>query len=282
MGPILGGVIGATIGWRWIFWFLSIVSGLCLLLIILTLPETARNIVGNGSIVPSPLYRLPITDIMGNSQVRTDGPNSEVARRILDRNYRITAKSHNLPVDKVRGDNLLTFPVKKARLRSASLPTVIAAVTFMGYGWSLHCHAPLQHLSIPLVLQFLLGLSVQMCFNINNTLLIDINHRTPATAQAASNIIRCALAAIAVAVLEDVIGGVGIGWTFTLLGFGALGSGVLYWMDRRWGIGWRTASHEGHETEEVMDIADEEEKSRRTAEQEGCDVNGSMNAGAMK
>lgn len=81
VGPILGGVIGATIGWRWIFWFLSIVSGVCLLLIILTLPETARNIVGNGSIAPSPLYRLPITNIMGKSHARTDGPDSEVTRK---------------------------------------------------------------------------------------------------------------------------------------------------------------------------------------------------------
>lgn len=36
--------------WRWIFWFLAILSGLCLLLILALLPETARNIVGNGSI----------------------------------------------------------------------------------------------------------------------------------------------------------------------------------------------------------------------------------------
>lgn len=121
-----------------------------------------------------------------------------------------------------------------------------------------------------------------MCFNINNTLLIDINHRTPATAQAASNIIRCALAAIAVAVLEDVMGRIGIGWTFTLLGFGALGSGVLYWVDRRTGMRWRTASHKGHETAEVMDTADEEEKARGTEEQEGGDVNGSMNEGELK
>lgn len=80
-----------------------------------------------------------------------------------------------------------------------------------------------------------------MCFNINNTLLIDINHRIPATAQASSNIIRCTLGAIAVAVLEDVIGRVGIGWTFVLLGIGVLGSGVLYWVDRRGGMKWRTA-----------------------------------------
>ena len=67
MGPILGGVIGATIGWRWIFWFLAILSGFCILLIILSLPETARNLVGNGTIAPPPLHRLPYPRIMGRS-----------------------------------------------------------------------------------------------------------------------------------------------------------------------------------------------------------------------
>ena len=67
MGPILGGVIGATIGWRWIFWFLCIISGFCLVLVILSLPETARIIVGNGSKAPPPLLRLPIPRLMGRS-----------------------------------------------------------------------------------------------------------------------------------------------------------------------------------------------------------------------
>ena len=70
MGPILGGVIGATIGWRWIFWFLCIISGFCLILIILSLPETARNLVGNGSKAPPPLLRLPIARLMGRSFVQ--------------------------------------------------------------------------------------------------------------------------------------------------------------------------------------------------------------------
>ncbi|KAL8807730.1 MAG: hypothetical protein Q9182_000541 [Xanthomendoza sp. 2 TL-2023] len=199
---------------------------------------------------------------MGPSLARTNGTDGGVARRILDRDYHITARSHNLPVDKVRGDNLLTFPIERARLRSAFIPIGITAVTFIGYGWSLHFHA---HLSIPLILQFLLGLSVQMCFNINNTLLIDINYRTPATAQAASNIIRCALAAIAVAVLEDVMARIGIGWTFTLLGFGAMGSGMLYWVDRRWGMGWRTEMEVAPETADATDRVDGEEKRREMA-----------------
>lgn len=42
------------------FWFLTIVTISGLLLIILFLPETNRNIVGNGSIPPPTVLRLPI------------------------------------------------------------------------------------------------------------------------------------------------------------------------------------------------------------------------------
>lgn len=44
-------------GWQWIFWFLTLASGACLLLIILFLPETSRFIVGNGSRKVSALHR---------------------------------------------------------------------------------------------------------------------------------------------------------------------------------------------------------------------------------
>ncbi|KAL9051888.1 MAG: hypothetical protein Q9206_004527, partial [Seirophora lacunosa] len=52
LGPVLGGVLAEKASWRWIFWFLSILSGLCLTLIVFWLPETARRLVGNGSILP--------------------------------------------------------------------------------------------------------------------------------------------------------------------------------------------------------------------------------------
>ena len=50
LGPVLGGVLADCAGWRWIFWFLCILGGICLLIICLFLPETARSVVGNGSI----------------------------------------------------------------------------------------------------------------------------------------------------------------------------------------------------------------------------------------
>lgn len=52
LGPVIGGILAQFLGWRSIFWFLVILAGCFLILFTLTVPETGRNVVGNGSIPP--------------------------------------------------------------------------------------------------------------------------------------------------------------------------------------------------------------------------------------
>jgi MFS family permease len=49
-GPTIGGALAQFLGWRSIFWFLTIFSAIFLMLFIFVFPETCRNVVGNGSI----------------------------------------------------------------------------------------------------------------------------------------------------------------------------------------------------------------------------------------
>ncbi|PBP17372.1 hypothetical protein BUE80_DR011850 [Diplocarpon rosae] len=49
VGPVLGGIFAQTLGWRAIFWFLTIYGGAFLTILIVVLPETLRAMVGNGS-----------------------------------------------------------------------------------------------------------------------------------------------------------------------------------------------------------------------------------------
>jgi MFS family permease len=60
-GSLIGAGLTSGFGWRAIFWFLAIFAGVTLVICIIILPETARNLVGNGSILPRNLLnRAPI------------------------------------------------------------------------------------------------------------------------------------------------------------------------------------------------------------------------------
>ncbi|KAK7560130.1 major facilitator superfamily domain-containing protein, partial [Phyllosticta paracitricarpa] len=52
IGPLIGGILSQFLGWRSIFWFLTIISSVYLVVFTITVPETGRNVVGNGSIPP--------------------------------------------------------------------------------------------------------------------------------------------------------------------------------------------------------------------------------------
>ncbi|OAP56268.1 hypothetical protein AYL99_09447 [Fonsecaea erecta] len=60
IGPVIGGVLADKLGWRSVFWFLTIYGGVCVLVIVLVLPETLRSMVGNGSQEPKRYAMSPL------------------------------------------------------------------------------------------------------------------------------------------------------------------------------------------------------------------------------
>jgi MFS family permease len=257
IGPLIGGALAHSFGWRSIFWFLCIVSATCLTLMLLTLPETARGVVDNGSLAPPQFSRLPHTACIRHREslelmhcprpkrqrsfpnpltslsllLRKDNavvvfagaflyitfcclPASlatlfiEIyhlnelqagliylpfgfgctlaalaSGKLIDRDYRKTAESHNLPTDRVRGDDLRTFPIEQARLRSVFVPLITSVLSVIGFGWALENHTvclaiigrsnaltdlTVQPLAVPLAIQFICGLALQTCFNVSS------------------------------------------------------------------------------------------------------------------
>ncbi|KAM0553315.1 hypothetical protein ACHAPJ_007328 [Fusarium lateritium] len=73
IGPVIGGLLAGSLGWRSIFWFLTIYSGVFLLFLVVLLPETLRGIVSNGSRAQSnPVTRYPLTIYQKTTKVQWD------------------------------------------------------------------------------------------------------------------------------------------------------------------------------------------------------------------
>ncbi|PHH90640.1 hypothetical protein CDD83_3045 [Cordyceps sp. RAO-2017] len=73
LGPVIGGLLAGSLGWRAIFWFLAIYSAVFLLCLAVLLPETLRAVVANGSRLPSKLMaRYPLEIYQKKTKVAWD------------------------------------------------------------------------------------------------------------------------------------------------------------------------------------------------------------------
>ncbi|KAH8887634.1 major facilitator superfamily transporter [Thozetella sp. PMI_491] len=307
LGPIIGGALAARLGWKSIFWFLCIAGGFCLLLILLTLPETSRRLVGNGNVsargihrAPFPLAKLP----KASTPAHTESSGSRIPNplaclwillrkdvaivvlcfsiyyttsccmqaslstlaleiydldelqggliyipygigclvstfgwgKILNYEYARAAKRHGVPIDRMSAMSALEFPLEEARLRS-SFPFVVAtAAAAISYGWVLERRA---HIAVPLTLQAIFGFSVSCLFVSLGTLNTDLNADMPSTAAASVNLVRCAMAAAALAVLQIMIDRMGVGWCFATFGLICALCVPLLIAEMRYGPRWR-------------------------------------------
>ncbi|KAJ5676219.1 hypothetical protein N7462_009116 [Penicillium macrosclerotiorum] len=73
VGPVIGGGIAGSLGWKAIFWFLTIYSGVFLISLVILLPETLRSLVFNGSVKSSnPLAKFPLSAYQKSTKVEWD------------------------------------------------------------------------------------------------------------------------------------------------------------------------------------------------------------------
>ncbi|KFA72650.1 hypothetical protein S40288_03362 [Stachybotrys chartarum IBT 40288] len=98
IGPAVGGALSEHLGWRSIFWFLTLFSAACFIMIMLFLPETTRALVGNGSIKLTNLVYLPLLPVVdkGNSKVVKSNKQAQLVTEELNLKTRASANPFRL------------------------------------------------------------------------------------------------------------------------------------------------------------------------------------------
>lgn len=144
-----------------------------------------------------------------------------IAGRLMDWNYKAVAKKHGLSINRTAGDDITHFPIEEARSRGSLVLLGLSTVILCAYGWSLEARL---HASVPLILQFFLGAICTILHQIYNVLMVDIFPKNSSSAAASGNITRCALSAVAVAILHPLTRVIGRGWFFAAM---ALLNGVI-------------------------------------------------------
>ncbi len=92
-GPLIGGLLSQFLGWRAIFWFLTIFAGITVIVIMSVFPETCRKVVGNGSL-PAQNWNISLLSYYHLRKQRKAGMEGESATRV-------SFKSHPNPLNSV-------------------------------------------------------------------------------------------------------------------------------------------------------------------------------------
>ncbi|KAK0667876.1 major facilitator superfamily domain-containing protein, partial [Cercophora samala] len=153
--------------------------------------------------------------------------------RFVDWNYKRTVQRGG---DEGFDKNSPGFPLEKTRLRGIYTLHTITVLGIIGYGLALEFRA---HLAVTLLMQLLTGTSTAATFVLCGTLLTDLNVNRSATAQAASNLVRCLSAGGAVAVLQPMLEQVGRAACFGIYAGIVFLCFPLAWIVQRFGVDWR-------------------------------------------
>ncbi|GAA5956983.1 hypothetical protein JCM21900_006723 [Sporobolomyces salmonicolor] len=133
-------------------------------------------------------------------------------------------------------NDLSTFPIEKARLRSLPYYFAVLIACSIVYGWVLDKGV---HLSVPLIMQFFVGISVTSIFNMISTLVVDLYPGQSASATAANNLYRCLCGAAGTAFVDPLINKMGAGWAFTFLSLLNCCFLPIIFLEWKYGMGWR-------------------------------------------
>ncbi|CAI4213377.1 unnamed protein product [Parascedosporium putredinis] len=285
-GPVIAGVLTQKLGWRWIFWFLVILTGTYFVVVALMLPETQRKIVGNGSIPTTGVHKSLFDTLTRDRKERFD--RGQEPRR--DRKHHIPNPFKCIMILFSKGNftvimiGSITYMVKMTLQASLAtqcidvygLDYLQAGLIYLpsGIGGAIASYAAearlvgiytlallsaagtvgygvtlmkRTHIAVPLVMQFVSGAATSAIFTLCGTLLTDLNPHASATVQASYNLVRCLGAGAVIASQQPLTDAVGLGWCFGIFGLVMLATAPLATALKKWGPSWREKEISGTE-----------------------------------
>ncbi|KAK4959815.1 hypothetical protein LTR10_002703 [Elasticomyces elasticus] len=172
--------------------------------------------------------------------------------KAMDLNFRRNAKKIGYVIVKGKSNDLRNFPLERTRIEVAVPLIIIGDAALLCYGWVMQVETSL---AVPLVLMFIMGLTLTGAFNAMSVMIVDLYPLSPSTATAANNLVRCLMGAGATGVIIYMIEAMGRGWCFTFVaGVVALFSPIL-WVLEKWGPEWREARRARVEEMEKAKVA---------------------------
>ncbi|KAJ7140907.1 MFS general substrate transporter [Mycena epipterygia] len=134
---------------------------------------------------------------------------SATSGKILDWDYarvRASILSEN--------DSEDSFPIEKARMRLIPILLTFFVACCASYGWCIERNV---NIAGPLILLFGVGFFTMAIMNAAQTLILDLVPGQGSSVTACNNLVRGALSAVMVAVIELILTALGPGWTYVLL-----------------------------------------------------------------
>ncbi|KAF8807811.1 MFS general substrate transporter [Phlegmacium glaucopus] len=156
---------------------------------------------------------------------------SSIMGRVLDWEYqtfRRRAESRIAALGLTTADITMEefFPLEQARLRLMPFFVLLLVSSCAGYGWAIQRQI---NIACPLILQFIAGFTCIALMNSTSTLMIDLVPGQSSSVTACNNFVRCTLSAVLVSVIDLIMKGIGIGWTYVLLsGFSIFALPLVY------------------------------------------------------